>query len=135
MPQAVSSGNDMCSFNLNKEEEKMEDEKNKIMPLNELSPETPASGEEEEVPPIDWQPAIDNFKWENADQIVLQFLGLKKDSEKLNVENSESRRKYMTYIISVCIVVVGALTYHGDVPGEAFTGFLGVLIGHLLSKR
>lgn len=113
----------------------MEEEKNKIVPHNELSPETPASGEGEKAPPLDWQPAIDNFKWEDADQLILQAMGLKRDSEELNVENSESRRKYMTIIIFVCIGVVGILTFYGKIPGEAFTGFLGVLIGHLLSKR
>jgi len=112
----------------------MEDETNKILPLNELSPETLASGEGEEVPPLDWQPAINNFKWGNADQIILHAMGLKRDSEKLNVENSKSKRRYMTFIIFVCIVAVGTLTYWEQVSGEVFTGFLGIVIGHLLSK-
>lgn len=109
---------------------------NEIVPPDDLPPGTYRFDEDGTVSPtVDWQQAINKFKWENADQIIMRALGIKGDSEKLNVENSESRRKHMTIIICVTITVVGTLTYTGQVPGEAFTGFLGVLIGHLLSKR
>jgi hypothetical protein len=109
---------------------------NEIVPPHDLPPGTYQIDEDGSVSSaVDWQQAVNKFKWENADQIIMRALGIKGDSEKLNVENSHSRRKHMTIVICVTIVVVGILTYTGQVPGEAFTGFLGVLIGHLLSKR
>ncbi|WP_406656626.1 hypothetical protein V7O62_12305 [Methanolobus sp. ZRKC2] len=82
---------------------------------------------QEIAPTVNWQSAIDNFKWDEVHRLI---------------ENWGSRgARERTYTVlgsyalaALVISLASVLAYQGIVEGQALVGFLGAAIGYILSK-
>lgn len=76
---------------------------------------------------VDWQPILERINWEDLHTLIHQW-GQRGTAERKAII-------HWTYGISVLtIIVAGSLAYKGIIQGQAITGFLGAVIGYLLSR-
>ncbi len=78
-------------------------------------------------PAIDWQPVLEQIKWEEVHKLIENWGKRGTSERKINLIG-------MYILVSITIVIAGILAYYGILEGQAIAGFLGAAIGYLLSR-
>ncbi|NPE28966.1 hypothetical protein HNV12_13580 [Methanococcoides sp. SA1] len=82
----------------------------------------------EGIPPaINWQPAIENIKWEEVHKLV----------EGWGKRGTKERTYNIAGMYILVAIIIGSatwLSYERIIEGQAIVGFLGAAIGYLLSR-
>lgn len=86
---------------------------------------------ENDVPdtnPLDLQPAINRIRWEEVLNIVENHGKRDTSKEKIDIIGMYS-------LGTITVLIAGILAYYGILEGQAIAGFLGAVIGYLLSTN
>jgi len=98
-------------------------EENEKIESEELDEEQDAS----QAQGINWQPMLERIKWEDLNELI-HVWGHRGSKERM------SNVIGVYAITALTIITAGLLAYQGIIEGQAITGFLGAVIGYLLSS-